>query len=188
MKNKDIKKHRPITPYFAHPNSKLLKIVHAALSFMMTKLRSSDRTFFSFDIGKPSNLTPLVARINKDALSCVTKGRPRANIDLFMGDIKQMYTELSHDELKTAVDWIILRFSTRYGRTMSLKVRKHLRKDPTEKQMNVVLGSSCVSNKRYYKISMLQLRALIHFDIDNVWTGAGIGAGGADYQGGSCPP
>ena len=82
-----------------------------------------------------------------------------------------MYTELPHDELKMAVDWIILRFTTRFAKNTTLNVRKCLRKGPSEKQMNVrvVLGSSCVSKRRHYAILMLQLRALIHFEIGNVF-------------------
>ena len=136
---------------------------------MMTRLRADDRTFFSFDIGKPSNLKPLVARINKESLSIEPEGQPRSKIDLFMGDIKQMFTELPHDELKMAVDWLISRFTARYGAKVTLRVRKRLKKNPEDRPMNVVLGSSCVSNKRYYNISMIQLRGLIHFDIDNVF-------------------
>ena len=50
-----------------------------------------------------------------------------------MGDIKQMYTGLPHDELKMTVDWIILRFTTRFAKNTTLNVRKCLRKDPSEK-------------------------------------------------------
>jgi hypothetical protein len=35
--------------------------------------------------------------------------------------------------------------------------------------MNVVLGTSCVSKKRYYEITMTELDAIVRFDIDNTF-------------------
>ena len=35
---------------------------------------------------------------------------PNSKIDLFMGDIKQMYTELRHDVIMKALDWALKTF------------------------------------------------------------------------------
>ena len=67
---------------------------------MMARLRNEARDFFSFNIGKPEHLKPLIQRINRAATAC----GPRTNINLFMGDIKQMYTEVEHNEFKKAIN------------------------------------------------------------------------------------
>ena len=132
---------------------------------MTARLRNEARDFFSFNIGKPENLKPLIQRINRAAAA----SGPHTNINLFMGDIKQMYTELEHDELKKEVKWLILKFQTRFGRGVTLKVKRHPSKEPNQRDMNVVLGTSCVSKKRYYEITMTELDAIVRFDIDNTF-------------------
>ena len=64
------------------------------MTYMMARLRNEARDYFSFNIGKPENLKPLIQRINRAATAC----GPRTNKHLFMGDIKRMHTKFERDE------------------------------------------------------------------------------------------
>ena len=164
LKNKDIKKHRPITSYFKHPMKRQLNAAHAALSHIMAEVKKKARMHFTFNIEKPSNLKKLVQEMN---MRIRDKHDGSAEIRLFMGDIKQMYTELDHDELKQAVEWIIALFHKVCGNDMTLKIRRRFRK--TDKQMNVLNGNNWTTKKDYMIWNTDTLKRIISFDIDNTF-------------------
>ena len=81
-----------------------------------------------------------------------------------MGDVKQMYTELDHSEIRKSVVWILDLFAKRFG--PSVKVRRQLSKQLPAKRDNVMLGSSAVSSKRYMTMTLDQIASIVDFDLD----------------------
>ena len=147
MKNKDIEKHRPITSYFKHPCKTILRAANSALMFIMNILREKHRSHFTFNIGKPENLKRLIQEINLRKIHLDKIYKKGNTLRIFLGDIKQMYTELEHSEIREALLWLILKFKKQFGKHMTLKIRRKLCKYSPEKSTNVLLGNNAVSKK-----------------------------------------
>ena len=164
FKNKDICRIRPITSYFKHPFRSILGMAHAGMTFIMKQVNAKTRGHFSLNIGKPENLVPLIQKIN----SIIRENKKdKIKIELYMGDIKQMYTELLHSEIKKSVDWILDLYNRRYGN--AIKIRKRLRKDITMRDLNVVRGNSWVTSSNYMTVTLEQLKQIIIFDMENTF-------------------
>ena len=172
FKDKDISRHRPITTYFNHPLRKLLAAAHAAMTFIMDKVNEKVRGHFTFNVGKPSALPDLVKRTNRKIEALRDGGRNDVDIKFYMGDIKQMYTELLHSEIEAAVTWILEIFRDRFGDT--ILVKRRLSKEASQRQYNVVLGKSHVSADTYMQIDLEQLEKIIRFDLNNTFFRVGI--------------
>ena len=138
-------------------------MAHAGITHIMSQVNKKIRGHYTLNIGKPENLLPMIKHINK-----LSKEQPQCmKIETYMGDIKKMYTELLHSEIKKAVDWILQLYADRFGNT--IKIRKRLRTDPLTRDMNVVRGTSHVSEKQYMTITLDQLKQIVHFDLGNTF-------------------
>lgn len=97
-KSKDLQKARPIIPYTKHPLRKVYSAVGVAHSFIMKKLP----THLSFNIMDTADFASRVA-------SGMAEGRRRYGPKLawkcVFGDLSNMYTELRHTAIESAVHW-----------------------------------------------------------------------------------
>ena len=146
-KNKDILRYRPITPYTNHPLSASLNIASRALAFVMRQsgLRS-------FTLHEPADLKRLVQAANKQL-----QDNPRLRVFPRCGDVKNMYTELPHDALFSAIDWVLDAFHRHLG-TDAITVK---RKGPG----GVVGGRR--KRAGWVILCLEELRTLLRFDITN---------------------
>ena len=100
-KNKDILRIRPITPYTHHPLQKSFNIVSRALSHIMERVGLA-----SFTLRSQQDFTAMIEKANRWlARHPHLRAYPRC------GDVKNMYTELPHDELLRAIEWVCTKFT-----------------------------------------------------------------------------
>ena len=149
LKDKDPSRARPIVPYSAHPLKSLLNMASRALAFM-----SSNADVKTFSLDQCDSFLKLVKRVN-DTLH----RRPDLLVHPRSGDVKNMFSELPHDAIKEALEWVFRKY-----------------KEAT--------GSDCVTlgpgpkgtvfpgnrKRRHYTVLTTDtIRFILHFDLDNCY-------------------
>jgi hypothetical protein len=101
LKDKDIERNRPIVPYCNHPLKRSLNMASRALTFM---LEHSDIN--SYNLPKVQDLKRVVREVNK-----ALRQNPDLTVHPRGGDLKNMFSELPHDTVFEALDWLFTRFA-----------------------------------------------------------------------------
>lgn len=147
-KNKDIRKWRPIVSYCVHPMRVVLQRAGRALSFMLKKCGAEHFTLHTTQEFVPT-LKQIVSMMHThgfDRFACVA------------GDIKQMYTELPHDFVLEAVDWLIQRAGA--------KTRRSHIAVPRRGNKGIHFGID-YNTADYVTFDFATLRDIVAFDLNN---------------------
>lgn len=149
LKNKDIGRARPIVPYSGHPLKGLLNMASRALAFMT---RNADAK--SFGLKTCDSFLEEVKKAN-DKL----RKNPMLRVHARSGDVKNMFSELPHDVIKDALEWIFAKYKETTGTTcVTLGPGKS--------------GAAFVGKKQrnhYTVMTTTTVRALLHFDLENCY-------------------
>ena len=118
IKDKNTKKIRPIVSYRLHPYRKIFNIIARAISFMVSTIKIKHCNLEKCDDLKPT-LEAFASKANR-------RFGQSTRFAYMIGDIKNMYTELKHNKIIFAIDWIIEKFKeiTRL-RQPTLSMPKH---------------------------------------------------------------
>jgi hypothetical protein len=102
-----LSKFRPLVSFLHHPMKKLLKIQARALLFLLDNIKLKGFSLIRIPDLK-SRIIDLQSGID-DFLSSSATNNPK--IRTFLADVKNMYTELPHDVIIKAVNWLIGNFT-----------------------------------------------------------------------------
>ena len=152
-KQKDLNKMRPIVPYTKHPLRRLFNMASRAITYIFNNISAK-----SFTLSKTGDLPEVLSHVNN-----ILKQNPDFVVSAQLGDVKNMYTELPHEDIIAALEWAFSLFKSqhnttfvtvdRFGRNgVSTGVRKR--------------KSSCV-------FSLEDLTAIVKFDLDNCYSVGG---------------
>ena len=102
-KDKDpANKGRPVVSYYNHPNKTLLKASAQAFMWMLKEIDSKGlaQSFVQFNT---SDFTKTV----QQKIATLCEKEPQGNLKAYLGDIKNMYTNIPHPALFEAIDWVM---------------------------------------------------------------------------------
>jgi len=161
MKFKDPKRERPIMSYYLHPLKKLFNIAGRCLVGLTQQLENQ-----GFILWKGGDLKEKYKAFNMDTAK-------ENRFMMFSVDIKNMYTELPHDEIMQAVKFIMDEFSK------NITERKFRRKAVTisldkknEKEYPISFGNNCSTNNKFMvSLTFKEIVKIINFDLNNVYAG-----------------
>jgi hypothetical protein len=152
-KNKDINKNRPIVSYAVHPMKKMLNRAGRALQTILASIDPSQH----FTLWKTLDFTTEI-KLDVDA---ILDSYP--DVVAYAGDIKNMFTELPHDEIIKAVTWAIEQMSSR---------RKHVSVSKTGRG-GARIGIPYCEDDSQVRMSFEDLMAIVKFDLDNCYFKSG---------------
>lgn len=147
-KNKDLAKRRPIVSYCVHPMRNLLQRASRALRCALARSGAKHYNLDRTDQFVPE-LRAIVSKLKSQGYDRVVAQA---------GDIKDMYTELPHDFILEAVDWLL-----------ALVGSKTRRKDiaaPRRGRKGTFVGRSS-NTDAFVNFSLSDLRDIVEFDLDN---------------------
>ena len=146
LKDKNIERNRPIVPYCQHPLKTSLNMASRALTFM---LEHSDIN--SYNLPKVQDFKRVVRKVNR-----LLKQDPDLKVHPRGGDKKNMFSELPHDTVLEALDWVFARFAEK-NHTDCVSLQR------TGTQ-GVFMGRS-----RMAGWLAMDVRLLLQFDIENCY-------------------
>jgi hypothetical protein len=149
LKDKDIERNRPIVPYCNHPLKRSLNMASRALTFM---LEHSDIN--SYNLPKVQDLKRVVREVNK-----ALRQNPDLTVHPRGGDLKNMFSELPHDTVFEALDWLFTRFAEK-NHTDCVSMQR------TGTQ-GVIMGRSRMAGWVVMDVKLVRL--LLKFDIENCY-------------------
>ena len=156
-KGKDpIHKARPLVSYYAHPSAPLLRGAARMLWRILQDLHKI-RACHSFSIFTCQEY------VQKQ------KGKTFApGTRLLLGDVKNMYTNISHDQLKVAIDWVLglasAHLPTKQGMIASTKrIPTFTTRYGANTQGKTMLWD------QYVHFTMHQLREVLLWDIEHIY-------------------
>ena len=153
-KEKDLAKFRPIMSYVRHPMRSLFKLVGQALLFILYNIPSHIQHFALLKINE------LVSKVNGIQSHLIHQFQHPALLIASM-DIKNMYTNLSHQSIRRSIQWLIevgrddRRRSIHYN-TISIHRRK---------RSDVHFGRN-YNNIAYVTINVTTLLDVVDFDLN----------------------
>jgi hypothetical protein len=148
-KNKDLAKFRPIVSYCTHPTNVMLRRVARALKYMLETISAPHWTLWRTD-----NFTSTLKGIHKSFLD---EGFQYTRA--LAGDIKQMYTELKHDSIMSAIVWLTSEFY-RTTRRSEVTVPMHARHGAHK---GMAYGPNFVT------FTLKDIENIVEFDISNAY-------------------
>ncbi len=151
-KQKDLDRWRPIMSYCHHPMRKVMNVAARALAFCLSRAPQCYRHF-------SLHRTMDVCREINRAYSALKTG-DQTVVYAFVGDVKNMFTELPHDDIRAACEFFI-DITSRETRRDRVAVKRSGTK-------GVHLGRS-YSSATVAEISWNTLREIIDFDLNNVF-------------------
>ena len=152
-KNKDLKKLRPIVSYATHPLKRTLNITCRALNHMIKMIDKDHALHCNME-----TCVELKERL-KDIENRMREAYgPRTRFSFIMGDVKNMYTELTHGTIKKAVQWLMEETKKQTRRT-ELTVKR------VGKQ-GVSFGRA-TNTASSITITMKQIMEVVEFDLAN---------------------
>jgi len=147
-KNKDIRKTRPIVSYSNHPIRNLLKIASRGLFHIL-----KHAPIKHFTITKTHSTMDFIKNI--DLLD------NEKNI-LIKGDIKEMYTNLDHEELIKTIDWFIINYK-KYTKEDFISIKQ-------KGKIETYTGSFNGKKNNLFKLlSLNEIKEIAIFDITNAY-------------------
>ena len=111
-KEKDLGKMRPIVSYKKHPLKRLFNYVGKILCFM---IKNSD--IKSFTLWRTGDMTKVIEEANE---MIGAWNKEEIEVKMMVYDVKEMYTNLPHQEIIHAVEWLIERFRERHGEWITI--------------------------------------------------------------------
>lgn len=152
-KNKDINKFRPIMSYCTHPLRTTLRRACRALRFAL-------RSYATDHMDMPTT-SEFLPRVSSILAALRAEGYDR--VHMLAGDIKQMYTELNHDFIMEAVDWLldIIRAQKRRQESTTIAV-------PRRGKKWMGMGKSH-NPHAFVNFTLLSLRNIVKFDLANAY-------------------
>ena len=93
LKEKGLLKFRPIVPYSRHPLKLLFNMAARALRHLYRSMQPP-----SFTLDRADQLTDLLAQVSQKGYR---------SVEARLGDVKNMFTELPHDVIMEALDWLL---------------------------------------------------------------------------------
>jgi hypothetical protein len=147
-KNKDLEKIRPIVSYSVHPLRPMLRRASRALRYMLKEI---PHTHFNLD--RTDTFINDTLNIYK-----LFKNEGFEHVMAVAGDIKQMYTELPHDFILEAVDWLC---DTFFKQTR----RQHV--SAPRFARTGAHGGRDTNDATMVTFSLKELREIIEFDLKN---------------------
>jgi hypothetical protein len=148
LKNKDLNKSRPIVSYMHHGAKPLLNATARALYFLLEQIPPSSHFNMSRTMDFKSKFMTIAKRWEKAG----------HNVHFRSGDVKNMYTELPHDEIMNAVDWL-LSLTLPKGRFKTVSVMKRGRR-------GVRYGANN-SPSTMHSLDSETIRRVVEFDLQN---------------------
>ena len=154
LKDKDITRIRPIVSYYNHPLKECYNYASRALAKI---IKHSETNHFT--LWKTQDMKSCIKQIQKDLQQVYGKN---TNFSILCGDIKNMYTELPHDEIIKAVEFMI-------NRTKAKTRRKHVTIE-RKKRGEINLGkTSAVTSESHTVLSFEKILEICKFDIKNTY-------------------
>jgi hypothetical protein len=171
-KSKDpTNKNRVITSYYNFPMKRLLKLASKALTFCLRNLNKNVRHFTLHRLHDTKNiLRKMKNRWHKQFGTA-------AHVEVIATDLKQMFTFLSHTEIRKATMWLfdMIQASRNKpptsGRT--LRKRRTLIKVDLDSPNNVQFTTNYAVDSNCIIFTLDDLYAIIDFDLDNTYTRIG---------------
>lgn len=151
-KDKDIKRFRPIVPYFNYTYKNLFKCAARGLFHLLKHSQKQHFTIFNtmntMDFIKTQKLENYESHL------------------LIKGDIKEMYSNLPHEEIKKAIDWVIACYQiTIKEENISIKLRGKI-ETTTGKFKGKISG-------QFKQLSIKEIREITMYDLENTYLRVG---------------
>jgi hypothetical protein len=150
-KDKDLaNKDRPICSYFKHPDKAKLNVAGRSLMWILRQLQELKfcNSFTTFD--------------TRDYAKTMAETTLPPDTKVYLGDMKNMYTNIPHDELEVVIEWVLDLAGARLPHEHIFVPKAKTRKPCcwlSERPTNV-LGS---------EISLDNLREILLFDLRNIY-------------------
>ncbi|GBG86925.1 hypothetical protein CBR_g44380 [Chara braunii] len=114
-KDKDLCKRRPVVPSFCNPARHAAGILSKALNYMLKEVGREH-----FNLHGTLQLKEEIAKVNKKAHDLAGMD---SRISIRTYDIKEMFTQLPHDEVRASVQWLVNRLQDKGLRWIRIKVK-----------------------------------------------------------------
>ena len=101
-KLKDVNKLRPLASYFRHPLKKVYKFASMGLLQILKSLSNVNH----FNLFKTYDTLEKIEEMFK-TIEKLESENPDLYIATYAGDVKQLFTELPHDEIIKSIEWAI---------------------------------------------------------------------------------
>lgn len=112
-KEKDLNKFRPIVSYANHPLKRLLNTTGRIINFMMKKCNLEGMTLW-----KTNDVTEKLLEFNEKIQEVWNN---EMETIMIVSDIKDMYTNLSHDKIIESIEWLCEIYKYKFGDQISIK-------------------------------------------------------------------
>ena len=152
-KNKDLAKLRPIVSYATHPLKRILNVTCRALNHMIQTIDADHALHCNME-----TCIELKERIKDFESRMKKKYGKHTRFAFIMGDVKNMYTELTHGTIKKAVDWILQETSKQTRRTEVTVKRRGKRGVSYGRATNTHSSTT---------LTIEQIRKVVEFDLAN---------------------
>lgn len=152
-KSKDLRKGRPIVPYWKHCLRSVYRIVGRALNYFLAGHEAT-----GFNISRTDSYVKEVKTKQKEAIDRYGKD---LRWSLAIGDIANMYTELPHASIDAAVEWGLLQPQIRGRSTRTKLVAVHRRS--RDIHMGRALGPG------YAELTQKELMDVAKYDNDHMY-------------------
>ena len=116
-----VNKNRVITSYFKCIVSRLLKLASKALTFLLRNLHKKHRHFCLHRLHDTKKI------IHKMKTRWHKRFGEKAHVEVVATDVKEMFTNLDHTEIRKATMWLFEKIQHGSAKTTNVKGR-HLRK------------------------------------------------------------
>ena len=152
-KFKDIERMRPIVSYYNHPLKKSLNLASRALACVLKNADLDD-----FILWKTQDLNNEIRKINLKL-----RGQHGNNTKIlpFCADIKNMYTELPHEDILKAVRFILEKCKSKTRRS-NVTIEKC-------KQGDAIMGKSVITRTTHICFSFKEIEDICKFDLENIY-------------------
>ena len=152
-KFKDITTMRPIVSYYHHPLKKSLNLASRALACVLKNANLDE-----FVLWKTQDLNREIKKLN---LNLQIQHGTDTQIIPLCADIKNMYTELPHEDILKAVK-LILNKCRKRPRREHVTIEKR-------KQGDVYIGESAVTRTTHVCFRFKEIEDICKFDLENIF-------------------
>ena len=163
-KDKDPRaKSRPIVSYFNHPNKALLKVAAQAFMWVLKQVESKKlaKSFVQFDTCDFATSAP-------ESIKKLCSEYPNEDLKAYLGDIKNMYTNIPHPALMEAIQWVVDLVRDLPDAKLGISVKK-VQHGKSEARWACPSDLSPAMKKSWRVISIDEMVAIIQHDIENIF-------------------
>jgi hypothetical protein len=144
-------KDRPLISYFRHPNKRKLKCVGRALMWLLKQLQISGavNSFSTFD--------------TRDYASRMRKlGTLPPNTAVYLGDVKNMYTNIEHTALLEVVAWVLTLVATHFGNDAQVFV-------PNASSAKPTWSADAPGSRPGVHVTLDTMQTVLEYDITHIY-------------------